>query len=148
MFSVSLKMTAAVVAVSMFNTAMAQSPHNGRVQQTHLVQAPGNGYVAPHGHGGAHYPQLNAPLYPSPVQYTPSWNGGAIITNQAFAPHEMLYPHEYHAMYGPYYYNVKGGWIWTPFGMRQHEQVKLEGTEVIVKYKSHRPLFSGFRPPR
>ena len=94
------------------------------------------------------YPQLNAPMYPSPVQYTPAWNGGTFVTNQAFAPHEMLYPHTYRALYPPYYYKVKGGWIWTPFGMRQHEEVKLEGTEVTVKYKSHLPLFSGFKAPR
>lgn len=93
------------------------------------------------------YPHLNAPLYPSPVQYTPPWNGGTIITNQALAPHEMLYPHTYHAMYPPFYYKVKGGWIWTPFGMRQHEHWKLQGTEVTVKYRSHYPLFGGFVPP-
>lgn len=94
------------------------------------------------------YPQLNAPLYPSPVQYTPPWNGGTVVTNQAFAPHEMLYPHTYHAMYPPFYYKVNGSWIWTPFGMRQHEHWKLQGTEVQVKYRSHYPLFGGFHPPR
>ena len=46
---------------------------------------------------GGQYPRLNAPLYPAPVQNTPSWNGATIITNQALAPHEMLYPHEYRA---------------------------------------------------
>jgi hypothetical protein len=94
------------------------------------------------------YPRMNAPLYPAPVQYTPSWNGGAVITNQAFAPHEMLYPHKYHAMYPPYYYKVHGSWYWTPFGMRQHESWKLEGTEVIVNYRPRIKLFSGFHPPR
>lgn len=107
------------------------------------------GEAAPgYAHGHGHYPQLQAPLYPSPVQHVPAYGGGTIITNQALAPHEMLYPHQYHAMYGPFYYSVKGGWVWTPFGVRQHEKVKLEGTEVIVKYKSHYPLFSGFRPAR
>ena len=95
----------------------------------------------------ARYPRTNAPLYPSPVQYTPSWQGGTIITNQALAPHEMLYPHQYKAMYGPFYYKVKGGWILTPFGMKQHEDWKLEGTVVKVKYRSHYGIFSGFHPP-
>ncbi len=94
------------------------------------------------------YPQLNAPLYPSPQQNVPNWTGGTIITNQAFAPHEMLYPHEYHAMYGPFYYQVKGCWVMTPFGMRQHERWKLQGTEVKVKYHSNYKPFSGFIPPR
>lgn len=94
------------------------------------------------------YPQLNAPMYPSPVQYTPPWTGGTVVTNQAFAPHEFLYPHDYHAMYPPFYYKVKGGWIVTPFGVRSHEQWKLQGTEVRVKYRSSIPLTAGFIPPR
>jgi hypothetical protein len=100
--------------------------------------------VAP---GRTAYPVLGAPLYPSPVQYTPPWTGGTVITNQALAPHEMLYPHRYHAMYGPFYYNVCGSWIVTPFGVRQHEKWKLEGTHVKVKYHPHHKLFSGFHPP-
>ncbi|MEZ6064503.1 MAG: hypothetical protein R3B90_02075 [Planctomycetaceae bacterium] len=94
------------------------------------------------------YPRLNAPMYPSPVQHTPTWNGGTFITNQAFAPHEMTYPHRYHAMYPPFYHKVKGRWIVTPFGVRQHEDWKLEGTEVIVNYRSSYKLFGGFHPPR
>ena len=93
------------------------------------------------------FPQTRASLYPRPVQNTPSWQGGAVITNQVFAPHELLYPHQYHAMYGPFYYQVHGGWLWTPFGMKQHENWKLQGTEVTVKYRSHYGLFSGFHPP-
>ncbi|MBX3441167.1 MAG: hypothetical protein KF774_02080 [Planctomyces sp.] len=96
--------------------------------------------------GGAAYPRLNAPLYPSPVQSIQPWSGGTIITNQALAPHEMLYPHKYHAMYPPFYYRVKGCWVWTPFGMRQHEQWKLQGTEVKVNYRSTYAPFSGFHP--
>jgi len=102
---------------------------------TYYANAPGTGY-----------PQLNAPLYPSPVQTTQPWSGGAIITNQAFAPHEMLYPHRYHAMYGPFYYRVKGCWVMTPVGMRQHEQWKLQGTEVQVNYRSSYAPFSMFHP--
>lgn len=101
----------------------------------------------PYGINVGQYPQLNAPLYPSPTQNVPQWTGGTIITNQAFAPHELLYPHEFHSMYGPFHYQVKGCWLWTPFGMRQHEKWKLQGTEVRVKYRSSYKLFSGFCPP-
>lgn len=95
------------------------------------------------------YPRLNAPLYPSPVQYAPPWSGVSIVTNQALAPHEMLYPHEYRAMYPPFYYEVKGQWIVTPTGVKQGEMWKLKGTEVKVKYKSHHGLFTKFFfPPR
>lgn len=93
------------------------------------------------------YPQLNAPLYPSPQPNTPTYVGGTYITNQAFSPHEMLYPHDYHSMYGPYYWRVKGHWVLTPFGVRSHEKWQLQGTEVKVKYRSQIPLFAGFCPP-
>lgn len=93
------------------------------------------------------YPQLGAPMYPSPKPGIPDYVGRTLITNQALAPQEMLYAHEYNAMYGPYYYNVKGGWIWTPFGMRSHERWKLEGTQVNVKYKSDFGFFPRFIPP-
>lgn len=124
-------------------------------QQQQVQQASGyayqqgyaqQGYAQPYNQG--HYPQLNAPLYPSPVQYTPAYNGGSVITNQALAPHEFLYPHDYYAMYPPFYHKVEGKWIWTPFGMRQHEHWKLQGTEVHVKYRSEIPLLSNFHPPR
>ncbi len=129
--------------------------HSGAVQTVaHEVPAAacpgvtqGTPALNPHGINVGQYPQLNAPLYPSPIQGVPSWTGGTVITNQAFAPHELLYPHEYHSMYGPFYYKVKGSWVWTPFGMRQHEQWKLQGTEVRVKYRSNYKLFSGFCPP-
>lgn len=130
--------------------------HSGAIQTVaHEVQAAsyqgvtqGTPALNPHGINVGQYPQLNAPLYPSPIQGVPSWTGGTVITNQAFAPHELLYPHEYHSMYGPFYYKVKGCWVWTPLGMRQHEQWKLQGTEVRVKYRSNYKLFSGFHPPR
>jgi hypothetical protein len=70
------------------------------------------------------------------VQYAPPWNGGSIITNQALAPHEMLYPHQYRAMYPPFYYKVVGHWVVTPMGVKQAEIWKLQGTEVKVKYNS------------
>lgn len=92
------------------------------------------------------YPRLNAPLYSSPQQNIPPQTGGTMITNQAFAPHEMLYPHEYRSMYGPFYYRVKGNWIWTPFGMESHDKWELLGTEVKVKYRPNYSLFSLFTP--
>lgn len=88
------------------------------------------------------YPRLNAPLYPSPVQGVPPWTGGAVITNQAMAPHEMLYAHQYRALYPPFYYRVKGNWLFGPMGVKQSEVWKLEGTEVKVKYRSRPSLFS------
>ena len=88
------------------------------------------------------YPRLNAPLYPSPVQHVPEYSGSTYITNQALSPHEMLYPHKYRAMYPPFYYKVKGGWIVTPTGVKQHEKWVLEGTEVKVNYNAHRSPFS------
>lgn len=104
-----------------------------------------------HGHHPNHkhvYPYLGAPLYSSPKQDIPQKIGGTLITNQAFAPHEMLYPHEYRSMYGPFYYRVKGNWIWTPFGMESHDKWELMGTEVKVKYRPTYSLGSLFIPPR
>lgn len=162
---------AILCAASLMQTAIAAPPtvnqsegrvsmasyrvrNNGIQTVAHEVQ-PASGEVQaapapalnPHGINGGQYPQLNAPLYPSPVQNVPQWTGGSIVTNQAFAPHELLYPHDYHAMYGPFYYQVKGCWVWTPFGMRQHERWTLQGTEVKVKYRSGYKMFSGFHPP-
>src|SRR5690606_13729590 len=111
------------------------------------VTAGGPGGPPPGAQPGNRYPVLNAPLYPSPVQYTPPWTGGTIVTNQAVARPEMLYPHRYHAMYGPFYYNVRGSWFVTPFGVHQHEKWRLEGTQVKVDYHPHHRLFSGFHPP-
>ena len=85
------------------------------------------------------YVRLNAPLYPSPRPNIPIWTGSTMITNQAFAPHEMLYPHTYKAIYPPFYHKVKGGWIVTPFGVRSHERWELQGTQVQVKYRSQQP---------
>jgi hypothetical protein len=93
------------------------------------------------------YPYLNAPMYPVPRPDIPYQVGGAVITNQALSPHEMLYPHTYQAMYPPYYYKVRGGWIVTPHGVQSHETWVLKGTEVKVKYRTRRKMFSGFKPP-
>lgn len=96
------------------------------------------------------YVRLGAPLYPSPRPNIPIWTGSTVITNQALAPHEMLYPHTYRAIYPPYYHRVKGGWWVTPFGVRSHEKWELQGTMVQVKYRAHYPgLTSGayWHPP-
>lgn len=88
------------------------------------------------------YVRLGAPLYPSPRPNIPIWTGGTMITSPALAPHEMLYPHTYRAIYPPFYHRVKGGWIWTPFGIRSHERWELQGTQVTVKYRSQPPIWT------
>lgn len=143
-------LVAAALTLSVATAAFAGPP--APLQQTsgHAYGGPvagGPGTAPPGAQRGDHYPVLNAPLYPSPVQYTPPWTGGTVITNQALAPHEMLYPHRYHAMYGPFYHNVRGCWVVTPFGVHQHEKWRLEGTQVKVEYHPHFKLFSGFHPP-
>jgi hypothetical protein len=91
------------------------------------------------------YPETGASLYPSPVPGIPWQIGGTSIPNQAFHPHEMLYAHRYRAMYPPYYYKVNGGWMVTPFGVWSHEDWKLQGTTVDVKYRSSISPFSLYR---
>ncbi|MBW3542989.1 MAG: hypothetical protein KY476_22230 [Planctomycetes bacterium] len=98
--------------------------------------------------GSPGYPYLDAPLYPSPVPNVPYQVGATLITNQALAPHEMLYKHEYKALYPPYYYKVDGGWVVTPWGVWSHEDWKLQGTQVEVEYRPHYSIFSMFCPPR
>ena len=93
------------------------------------------------------YPRTSASLYPSPVPNVPYQVGMTAITNQALYPHEFLYPHEYRAIYPPYYYKVKGGWMVTPFGVWSHENWVPMGTEVSVKYRSSISPFTGFIPP-
>ena len=102
--------------------------------------SPGSGFA---GGAGA----SSAALYPAPKPGIPQQVGGTAIVNQAFHPHEMLYPHRYKAMYGPYYYKVNGGWMVTPFGVWSKENWKLQGTTVDVKYKSHISPFSMFKKP-
>jgi hypothetical protein len=93
------------------------------------------------------YPHFDGGLYPCPQPFVPHQVGGTVITNQALAPHEMLYPHNYRALYPPYYHQVSGGWIVTPFGVQSFDRWRLKGTEVEVKYRSHISLFSGFSKP-
>ncbi len=92
-------------------------------------------------------PHTGAALYPAPIPGIPHQVGGVTIPTQALHPHEMLYPHRYKAMYPPYYYKVNGGWMVTPFGVWSHEDWKLQGTTVDVKYKSHISPFAKFAPP-
>ena len=137
-------------------TAPVNQPASYRKTQGAFVsQAPmaidanaGSGGVAPQQQPG--YAYLGAPMYPCPRPNIPIWTGSTMITNQALAPHEMLYPHTYRAIYPPFYHRVKGGWILTPFGVRSHEKWELQGTEVQVKYRSSYPgLLSGagWHPP-
>jgi hypothetical protein len=112
----------------------APAPLNGGVAPSALPPQPG-------------YPYLDAPMYPVPRPDIPYQVGSAFITNQAFAPHEMLYPHKYHAMYPPFYYYVDGKWVRVKDCLKTHEDWQLHGTEVIVEYKSHLPLFSRFSNP-
>lgn len=96
------------------------------------------------------YVRLGASMYPTPRPNIPIWTGATMITNQALAPQEMLYPHTYRAIYPPYYHRVKGGWLLTPLGVRSHERWQLQGTMVEVKYRSSYPgLLSGsfWHPP-
>lgn len=95
----------------------------------------------------AGYPQLGASLYPAPVAGIPAQMGGTAITNPALHPHELMYEHEYKALYAPFYYEVKGEWIVTPFGVWTQENWKLRGTEVNVKYRKRISPFALFRPP-
>ena len=95
----------------------------------------------------AGFARLSAPLYPSPVQNIPHQVGGVVITNPALAPHEMLYEHEYRALYPPFYYRVKGWWAWTPFGVESHDKWELMGTEVRVRYKSRPSLLQRLADP-
>ena len=98
--------------------------------------------------------QLDAPMYPCLLPNIPYQVGGSMMTNQAFAPHEMLYAHKYKAVYPPFYYKVHGKWMVTPFGVWSHDTWVLEGTEVEVNYKSKLGslssklgVFSGFSQP-
>ena len=117
---------------------MGQSPTPIDANQ----QAGNYGGMAPAQQQG--YVQLGAPMYPSPRPNIPIWTGSTVITNQAFAPQEMLYPHTYRSIYPPYYHRVKGGWILTPLGVRSHEKWELQGTTVEVKYRSTQPgILSG-----
>ncbi len=95
----------------------------------------------------AGYARLNAPLYPSPVQNVPHQVGGVVISNPALAPHEMLYEHEYRGLYPPYYYKVKGWWLWTPFGVESHDKWELTGTEVRVQYRNRSSLLRRITDP-
>lgn len=93
------------------------------------------------------YPYLHAPLNTTPVPNVPYQVGSTMITNQAFAPQEMLYAHKYRAMYPPYYYKVRGHWMVTPWGVWSNDHWELQGTEVKVNYRSNYSPFSMFHPP-
>lgn len=162
-------LTAVAVLLSWAPQASAQSPGYYRPQSGGAVPV---SYIDHnHGHGTAYdrqfvplngyppamgaapqfmpsYPDLNAPMYPSPQPNVPYQVGATMITNQAFAPHELLHEHKYKALYPPFYYKVKGGWMVTPFGVWSHDHWELQGTKVEVEYKSRFGLLSGFVPPK
>ncbi|MFQ5731218.1 MAG: hypothetical protein ACE5KM_04590 [Planctomycetaceae bacterium] len=155
-----------ILAVLSLPSAKAQGPRQAAFRQsprvTRAYYAPPKTIVIdPHQRGGAPqampnnngsgkalpaqpgYVYLNAPLYPTPRPDVPYQVGSTYITNPAFAPHEMLYPHTYRAMYPPYFYRARG---MTAFG-KTHEVWELEGTEVEIEYRSSIPMFSRFRNP-
>ena len=136
MLRLTLKTIAAIMVAALIgqSSVVAQQPE--RSPQQPMPQY--NTYGVSTGRG---YPKLDAPLYSSPVQYVPQQMGGAFITNQAFAPHEMLYPHKYKAIYGPFYYKVKGHYYITRKGVKVQEKWYLKGTEVEVEYKDHFSVF-------
>lgn len=86
-------------------------------------------------------------LYPSPIAGIPQQVGGTAISSQFLNPHEMLYAHQYRALYPPYSYKVNGKWMLTPFGVWSHEDWHLQGTMVDVKYKSSISPFALFTSP-
>ncbi len=88
------------------------------------------------------YPQINSSLYPSPKPDVPREVGWTMYTTPALSPHEMLYAHQYRAMYPPYFYKNTGRLACLPF----FPKPALKGTVVTVKYKTHYGL-SGFSPP-
>jgi hypothetical protein len=108
---------------------------------TPLYLSPYAPQITPNG-----YPATNAPLYPVPLPNIPYQTGGTFITNQAFDPHEMLYPHSYRSLYPPYYFEVVGGWKTLPCGVFQGEKWRLRGTVVTVKYHSSYRLLGGYCP--
>lgn len=92
------------------------------------------------------YVYVGSSMYPSPQPNIPIGTGATFVPTPALAPHEMLYPHTYRALYPPYYHRVVGHYYWTPFGIKSHENWYLQGTMVQVKYRSHYPLL--FHPPK
>ena len=131
------------------NQSVDQAGYHAGVYLHHPGPIPAPLYLPPNAPGLARgqYPALNAPLYPCPLPNIPYQTGGSLITNQAFYPHEMLYPHTYRSVYPPYYYEVHGGWKLFPWGVWQGEHWRLRGTVVTVKYSPSIGLFSGYVPP-
>ena len=130
-----------------------QTPGPGAPHPAAAPGYPAAGFAAapaPHPYGHAvlpGYPYLNAPLSPTPLPNIPYQVGGAVITNQALSPHEMLYPHKYKALYPPFYHKVRGHWFLTPWGVWSYDHWELQGTEVEVNYRDHFSPLSLFCPP-
>jgi hypothetical protein len=109
-------------------------------QERRMARQAGRSGYAYDGMAACH-PQLNSSLYPCPRPDVPVEVGSTLITNQAFYPHEMLYGHQYRAIYPPFYYENKCGITCLPFFPRPC----IAGTVVTVKYKTCLPC--GFHPP-
>jgi len=78
------------------------------------------------------FPQINTSLYPSPKPDVPREVGWTVITTPALSPHEMLYAHQYRAMYPPYFYKNTCRLACLPF----FPKPALKGTVVTVKYRT------------
>lgn len=120
-------------------------PHSGGYVQPPATNAPMQ-QMAP-AFGMPYSGTAGGALYPAPRPGIPGYVGGTSIPNPAFHPHELMYTHRYKALYGPYYHQVKGCWMLTPFGVWSKERWKLRGTQVDVKYKNHISPFALFSPP-
>ncbi len=147
---------ATLIVISVCALPLAATRANGPIGY-----APGDQpepYVVDEQPGYAH---LDAPLYSCPRPEVPPEVGGAYITNPALAPHEMLYPHTYKALYPPYVYKTRwrwgyrvgawpeGKWYAFPciYRVRVACKTKLQGTQVKVKYNSSISPSALFFPP-
>lgn len=137
---------ALVLAPLLAGSTFAAGPGNAYNQAYTYPQTP-NG-VPPDGvpynyNYSPGYANIRPALYPCPKPDIPLEVGRTLITNPALAPHEMLYPHCYRALYPPYYYKNTCGLACLPFVPKPC----LCGTEVTVQYKSHLGCFGRFYPP-
>ncbi len=86
-------------------------------------------------------------MYPCPQPHIPTNVGTTVITNQALAPHEMLFAHKYKALYPPFYHKTTRTWCLIPGKLHRTEKRVLTGTMVEVDYKSYISPFSLYCPP-
>lgn len=157
-FAIQSALCAGMLAVGVTSASAQYPQHQNRGAQPAYYTQPPKVRINPNQRGGppqplgmhggnveqippqAGYVQLHAPLYPVPTPNVPYQVGSTYITNQAFAPHEMLWSHRYRALYPPYYYRVNGHWHSFLGTMNRYERWELQGTEVNVEYCSQKPL--------